>query len=409
MAKLTSVEQSRFYINTFHDYSKKVDNKIIDTDDNINETFKLQIEKKAKEFIEELERKEQYWLNDDYSVYTGFTGIMYTFYHYGRCFNKSSYINRAVSIIEKHLINIQDKRHFTFLMGMAGPLSLGAVILNNEGKIQESERFISMLISISNKALKKQYNVPDELLYGRAGYLFSLIYVNTHISPSPIKNTLISEVICCILKSGNEYASLKKYKSPIMFTWHGSDYIGGAHGLGGILYVLLQGHKYLTEAQLRDDLKPALYFLQTLKFSSGNFPSSINSNSDKLVQWCHGAPGMTALFALAYEIFNEHEFLQTALQCGEIVWSRGILRKGCGLCHGTSGNAYSFLQLYQITKETKYLYRACKFAEWCFEYKMHQNQEPDRTFSLFEGLAGIIYFLSDLHQPLLAKFPGYTI
>lgn len=38
-----------------------------------------------------------------------------------------------------------------------------------------------------------------------------------------------------------------------------------------------------------------------------------------------------------------------------------------------------------LLKDEKHLYRACKFAEWCFDYGSHQSRTPDRPFSLFEG------------------------
>jgi len=41
----------------------------------------------------------------------------------------------------------------------------------------------------------------------------------------------------------------------------------------------------------------------TMKFPSGNYPSSVGSGSgDLLVHWCHGAPGWIHLFALAYKV-----------------------------------------------------------------------------------------------------------
>lgn len=194
-----------------------------------------------------------------------------------------------------------------------------------------------------------------------------------------------------------------------MYAWHESEYLGGAHGLGGILYLLLQARKYLTDDQLENEVKPALQWLVNLRYPSGNFPSSVGSKSDRLVHWCHGAPSMSMLFSLAYQIFKTESYLNIALQCGEVIWQRGLLKKGCGLCHGTAGNAYTFLNLFQTTKDYKHLYRACKFAEWCFDYASHQTRLPDRPFSLFEGLAGTIYFLADLQKPSDAKFPGYSL
>lgn len=55
-----------------------------------------------------------------------------------------------------------------------------------------------------------------------------------------IKKNIIYQVIALIIKSGNLYSASRKYKSPLMYVWHGTEYIGGAHGLAGILYMLLQ-------------------------------------------------------------------------------------------------------------------------------------------------------------------------
>lgn len=56
-------------------------------------------------------------------------------------------------------------------------------------------------------------------------------------------------------------------------------------------------------------MKPSLYYLQRLQFSSGNFPSSTGNPSDKLIQWCHGAPGISILFCLAYKVINSIQSL----------------------------------------------------------------------------------------------------
>lgn len=60
------------------------------------------------------------------------------------------------------------------------------------------------------------------------------------------------------------------------------------------------------------------------------------------------------------QVFGEQQYLNDALQCAEVIWQHGLLKKGYGLCHGTAGNAYAFLALYNLTQNMKYLYRACK-------------------------------------------------
>lgn len=78
------------------------------------------------------------------------------------------------------------------------------------------------------------------------------------------------------------------------------------------------------------------------------------------------------------------QYLYDALQCGEVVWHFGLLKKGYGLCHGAAGNAYTFLALYRQTQDPKHLYRACVVSE-------HRRTSP-RTHEahLF------IYFISRL-------------
>jgi len=57
------------------------------------------------------------------------------------------------------------------------------------------------------------------------------------------------------------------------------------------------------KSELSASIKPTLDYLMTLKFPSGNYPSSVGSGSgDRLVHWCHGAPGWILLFALAYKV-----------------------------------------------------------------------------------------------------------
>ena len=74
-----------------------------------------------------------------------------------------------------------------------------------------------------------------------------------------------------------------------------------------------------------------------------------------------------------------------------------------------AGNGYAFIHLYQSTGDLKHLFRAAKFAEFCFDYGTHGCRAADRPLSLFEGLAGTVYFLTDLLDPGQAKFPAFYV
>ena len=70
-------------------------------------------------------------------------------------------------------------------------------------------------------------------------------------------------------------------------------------------------------------------------------------DSEELVHWCHGAPGVVYLLVRAYLVWNEEKYLTGALKCGECLWNKGLLKKGPGICHGVAGSGYVFLLLHR--------------------------------------------------------------
>lgn len=119
------------------------------------------------------------------------------------------------------------------------------------------------------------------------------------------------------------------------------------------------------------------------------------------------------VLSVNYQVFDSKEFLQAAIDAGEVVWNRGLLKR-VGMCHGISGNAYVFLSLYRLTGNVEYLYRAKAFA--CFLHDRAQTlisggimHGGDRPYSLFEGIAGMAYLFLDMYEPSNARFPSYEL
>ena len=54
----------------------------------------------------------------------------------------------------------------------------------------------------------------------------------------------------------------------------------------------------------------------------------------RLVQWCHGAPGFVITMVAAEAAFGGGSYLAAARKAAHVIWNRGLLRKGVGLCHG---------------------------------------------------------------------------
>ena len=100
-----------------------------------------------------------------------------------------------------------------------------------------------------------------------------------------------------IIKAGRRMS--RKGKCPLMYEWHGKKYWGAAHGLAGIMHVLMDMELKPDELE---DVKGTLHYMIKNRYPSGNYPSSEGSESDRLVHWCHGTPGVALTLVKAAEV-----------------------------------------------------------------------------------------------------------
>lgn len=166
---------------------------------------------------------------------------------------------------------------------------------------------------------------------------------------------------------------------------------------------------------------------------------------DTVVQWCHGAPGFLILFSTLLRraaVSRTTCLLSTAQQesivaattrAAQLVYTRGLLRKGTGLCHGVAGSVYALLavsaaldaqSLYSYSNGTRdgygsghsisetlsrslsvshrippeiehayWLVRALHLADLATGYRQltleGKMATPDHPYSLYEGVAGM--------------------
>ncbi|XP_058888534.1 glutathione S-transferase LANCL1 isoform X1 [Acipenser ruthenus] len=365
---------------------------------------------KVAELLEQMEHGLKSADSGDCSGYTGWAGIALLYLHLYNVYGDSSYLQRALEFVNRSL-SCLTRRWVTFLCGDAGPLAVAAVVFHKLQRDKEADDCLGRLLRLHQSVVKQDSRLPDEVLYGRMGYLYSLVFVNEQFGQEKIPMQYIQQICNSVIVSGESLSMKSRYqeKSPLMYEWFQEHYVGAAHGLAGIYYFLMQPGFVASQDKLVGLVKPSVDFLCQLKFPSGNYPPCIGDTRDLLVHWCHGAPGVIYMLIQAYKMFGVDQYLSDAVQCGEVIWQRGLLKKGYGLCHGAGGNAYGFLALYKLTQDAKYLYRACKFAEWCLDYGKHGCRTPDTPFSLFEGMAGTIYFLADLLQPMKSKFPAFEL
>ncbi|KAL1006341.1 hypothetical protein UPYG_G00071080 [Umbra pygmaea] len=376
----------------------------------MGQAFQKKLQNKIKDLLQQMEEGLKTADPHDFSTYTGWTGIALLYLQLHRVSSEACHLQRALDYV-KRTLRILNGRKITFLCGDAGPLAVAAVVHHRLKNQSESRECLTKLLHLQRGAVSADCDMPDELLYGRAGYLYSLLYVNKEIGPDTVDDSTITMVVTAILESGKNMAKEEKKaeKCPLLYEWHKKQYVGAAHGMAGIYYMLMQPSAKVNPEVLSELVRPSVDYVRHKKFRSGNYPSSLSNETDRLVHWCHGAPGVVHMLIMAHKVFKDEKYLKDALDCGEVIWQRGLLRKGYGICHGTAGNAYAFLSLFQLTQEKKYLYRACKFGEWCLDYGTHGCRIPDRPYSLFEGMAGAIYFLSELTQPESSCFPAFEL
>ena len=129
-----------------------------------------------------------------------------------------------------------------------------------------------------------------------------------------------------------------------------------------------------------------------------------SQGGDRLVHWCHGAPGYCLLLVQASKVFQSHKFAKQAQQIAEhVIWPRGLLKKGVGLCHGISGNAFALLALANssmLSSEQRegWTSRVFQFANFAISHLDELERQPDRPYSLYEGLSGLVCLLLALQN-----------
>ena len=116
---------------------------------------------------------------------------------------------------------------------------------------------------------------------------------------------------------------------------------GAGHGIASILLMLLNFPIcYSGKPDVEDLIKQSVDYILQFEDQNGNYPPVPGEERDdwnELVHWCHGGPGIAYLFAKAYLVWKDEKYLQAILQCGDLIWKKGLLKKGPGICHGISG------------------------------------------------------------------------
>ncbi|KAJ3148476.1 LanC-like protein 3 [Irineochytrium annulatum] len=296
--------------------------------------------------------------------------------------------------------------HTSGLFSNSGATMIAALIARAQGDTEAARNLFDEVLTIGERCVEDTF---DELCWGRSGYLAAGYPVFERMSLEQDKS---AEVPNLIDRIGEAIIRDCGPTAPLSTTVFGRVFLGPAHGISGVLVPLMR-HRQLATAHATA-IHSTLSHLLTLRDpATKNWPMLHPAREDDndLLHWCHGAPGMCIVYAVAALTYPEHPsrtaYIQAAQEAGELTWERGLLRKGVGLCHGVTGNGYAFLFLHAVTREGVWMERAVKFAEFaCAWEKMVDDgtmQKADRLWSLFEGVGGAVVYWADVMRVAQGK------
>lgn len=282
-----------------------------------------------------------------------------------------------------------------------------------ETAIKISERIINSAIWNGNKCSWKvytpafmfpkkregKYELASTYVYqGVAGIGIYLSELYRIIKNDGLKRTLIGAANFCIDEAVN--TPFNKY--------------GFHNGTIGIAYFLAIAGVYLEDEKL---LKNAFAVIAPIKG---------NEHNDSSIDVIGGAGGAIPALLRIYELTNNTEALEIALNLGEVLitrankepcgWSWGAkghssnVRNLCGFAHGAAGIGHAFLELYNLTKSDYYLYAAEQAFLYERKFYSAENKNwPDFRYTELSDFTSYQRF-EELKTTLRNKrFPSYTV
>lgn len=150
------------------------------------------------------------------------------------------YINRAKRNAKQYS-HRRDER-CAFLCGNAGIYAVSAIISDltqQPNTLQDDLKHFEEGF-VACKPINFSKYGSDELLVGRAGFLSGVYWLNQTLTRKPFSSDAVIELCESIVQSGRQYSKAKRCSFPLMYQYHSTEYLGAAHGLSGILHMLLE-------------------------------------------------------------------------------------------------------------------------------------------------------------------------
>lgn len=248
-----------------------------------------------------------------------------------------------------------------FMWSRVGMLCVSALAADRRGDGAVVGRRVAQVVA----AFRAREGKYDDFDSGRAGLLYAARFLDANLGAGAprVPRALVLAVAQAIVDRG---AATGAAHGNAFLQWHGPNdhglWLGQSHGSAGVLQQLLAVGELRANATAMAAIGATLDHLVASQLPSGNFPTEYyNATQDYLVQWDHGAPGVSAALLAGWRATGNASYLASAERALDVTWRRGLVLKGLMNCHGIGGNTWMQLHAYHVTSDPKYAYRALAF------------------------------------------------
>ena len=235
------------------------------------------------------------------SVYTGVAGVAVAYLRVGWHARRAdlgadarAYFAQARAVAEQCIAAEPSSEMVSFYCGTPGALAIAAVAARECGDDAGAEAHWRALLRWKERAISHD---EDELLFGRAGYLYCLLWtracgVGATGAGSAEANRAIREVSDETIRRGVAISAELNLapRWPLAYRCFGEPYLGAAHGTLGVVTMLLRAHAALPPdlALPRgtvDLLRGTVDALLGCRHASSNLPIVLGDRRDEHVHW----------------------------------------------------------------------------------------------------------------------------
>jgi uncharacterized membrane protein YgcG len=201
----------------------------------------------------------------DPTVYTGSLGVAFALIKLAHRMTSES--GQCLMLAEK-LLGERDYHpdvSASLLCGKAGLCTVRALLASSRGDQSLLHTAAKELEALGQVALRTN---SDEWLYGRVGFLHGCLLLNRACAEQGkvlVAAEVIETVAAAVIASGVGYSTQLHHRSPLMYQWYGQEYLGAAHGLIGILFILLQVPSVLAHSGRITLIKRSLEYLMDME------------------------------------------------------------------------------------------------------------------------------------------------